>query len=195
VHWWLKAVDIKKVDVVMAEALNSVGLAYKQCIGGLQQDYEQAEIYWRSAIELGDVTAQFNFAMLIYERFAANEAVDGDEFRMVDLWKGVAQDKNATVFSVFAMHNLGAVYEKGFHRVKKYVEQAKAWYGRAAAAGDDDAEQILTELDAPVQLRPAASAPCTAASCAKAIGEAGIFRIDERSAAIDQFMCANVRVQ
>ena len=130
-----KAAKIYRRAVELGEvrATNGLGLLYKNG-SGVKLDKKKAERLYRMAADRGDAVAQSKLAFLLHSEERFEEA-----FRYYAL--------AANQGDAFAENNLGCCYYYG-NGTEVDLGKARYWLERAAAKGNELAEEALTGLDA-----------------------------------------------
>ena len=103
---------------------------------GVDQDYEQAVVWYRKSAKQGDDVAQCNLGY-IYE-FGTGVEQDLEEAMT---WYLKAADQELPR----AQYCIGLLYENG-KGVKKNIDKAVSWYQKAADQGHEEAQQNWTVL-------------------------------------------------
>ncbi len=100
---------------------------------GVEQDYQQALLWFTKAAEAGDVKAQFKLG----DMYASGEGVAKDQGQAVRWFRKAAEAGN-----IAAQFNLGQMYVNG-EGVPQDFRSAMYWYTKAAEAGDAVAQNSL----------------------------------------------------
>ena len=171
----------KAIQQGSPQAMAMLGGLYEDGIG-VEEDIRQALSWYEKAAEKGNVNSTISLALLHYEgrgtaqdmsaamrwlgEYAIREdAIDSGEPAFIGFVKAADNEravaffsKAASLGSTAAMRLLGYCYERGTGPAKD-IEQAKAWYKKAADAGDKRAQARLAALDGAPAPEPAAPLP------------------------------------
>lgn len=131
VRWFRMAADRGDADGMLA-----LGLRYSKG-QGLPQDYSEAMRWYRKAAELGNSSAMNNIGVL-YVNGAGMTTYDNVEAMR---WFRMAADLG----NPDAMRMVGTLYRYG-GGVPKSDSEARHWYLKAAAAGDEASKKHLAEM-------------------------------------------------
>jgi len=131
VKWYLLAANQGH-----APAQYSLGLCYANGFG-VPKDEKEAVKWYRLAAEQGDAEAQFNLGHRYYHAEDYTEAVK---------WYRLAADQEVDRAQLM----LGVCYGAGLGVPENYTT-AMEWACKAAAQGNADAKELLTELGVPIQ--------------------------------------------
>jgi uncharacterized protein len=113
-----------------AEAMNILGLTYRDGTNGSQRDYTQAVHWFRLAAAQGNADGESNLAIMYND----GHGVPRDYAQALYWFRlAAAQGEDA------AENNLGYMYQDG-HGVLQDYAQALHWFQLAAAQGNSDAE-------------------------------------------------------
>ena len=123
-------------------AMNNIGVMYANG-RGVDQDYDEAIIWFSEAARQGNATAQNNLC-IVYNHlgwmYAKGVGVDQDYGQAFDWFTKAAEQGHAE-----AQYNLGVMYANGDHVLHDGVE-AVEWLRRAAEQGDTEAQSTLRKL-------------------------------------------------
>lgn len=120
-YWYNRA-----AEAGLAVAEYNMASFYQQGIEGyLDSDPEKAAIWMQKSAEGGDVDAQLEYGVMLYNGVGIEQNLGG-AFAM---WKKAAAQGNAS-----AMHNLGLCYEQGIS-VEPDIQTAIEYYRNAANGG------------------------------------------------------------
>lgn len=131
-YGWFK----KAADGGETRAYNSLGDMFSEGRGVARNAAEAAKWY-RKGMEAGDAAATASLGGLYY----SGEGVAKDEAEAGRLFVKAAAGGNKN-----AMFNAGLIYEQGLMGVSRNLDLARAWFGKAAAAGMADAGRALERL-------------------------------------------------
>jgi TPR repeat protein len=138
-----KAAKIYKRAVELGNAEAALRLAELYAAGdGVKKDQNKALQLWRTAADRGYAHAQIKLALLLEDKGSPDE----ETFRLVEL--------AAKQGLIEAEYNVGFRYYNG-RGVTQDLEEAKRWFGRAAAKGDEKAIDALERLRAWERENPA----------------------------------------
>ena len=108
---------------------------------GVEQDKEQAEYWYTKAAEQGDISVQFDLALM----YCIGDGVEQDKEKALSLFAKVAEQGDAK-----AQHNLAFMYSQG-EGVKQDKAKAVYWYDSDTGEYDEQFPGILrhvgTELE------------------------------------------------
>ena len=100
-----------------------------------RKDYEKAQEIWQPLAESGNLSAQYNLAVLLRNKEDIVNQVKGRQWF----------EKAAAAGHVKAQYALGQLYEKG-EGVERDYGKARQWYEKAAEAGHAKAQYALGSL-------------------------------------------------
>ena len=103
---------------------------------GVDQDYNQAMIWYQMAADQGDSFAQYQLGKM----YNKGKGVDQD-YKQAMIWYQKAADQGDS----YAQNSLGWMYQKGNGVVQDY-KQAVIWYQKAADQGDSYAQANLANM-------------------------------------------------
>jgi len=115
--------------------LNTLGFMFTDS-EFVNNDYNQAILWYRKAAEQGDATAQFNLGSM----YANCQRVD-QNYPEALKWYNMSADQG----HVEAQYNLGCMYYNGEGMDQRYTKAFK-WYTRAANQGHTEAQYSLGEM-------------------------------------------------
>jgi TPR repeat protein len=159
----------RHVENDVPEAIDNLALAYAQGFFGLAKNRKKAVKIWKRAVELGDQQAMLSLAWC----YRAGDGVKRDMKKTkellrqaADLGSAMAQVKLGRLLEDEGDEDLAFIYfkkaaEQGFmnaeamvghyfqHGVgtERDVDEARRWYERAAARGNEIAKTALMEMD------------------------------------------------
>ena len=120
-------------------AMNNIGVMYANG-RGVDQDYDEAIIWFSNAARQGNATARTNLC-IVYNHlgwmYAKGVGVEQDYGQAFDWFTKAAEQGHAET-----QYNLGVMYVNGDHVVQDDV-QAVRWFSKAAEQGDIEAQSAL----------------------------------------------------
>ena len=120
-------------------AMNNIGVMYANG-RGVDQDYDEAIIWFSNAARQGNATARTNLC-IVYNHlgwmYAKGVGVEQDYGQAFDWFTKAAEQGHAE-----AQYNLGVMYTNGDHVVQE-DGQAVKWFSKAAEQGDIEAQSAL----------------------------------------------------
>ncbi len=123
------------MDHVPAQAL--LGAMYRSGLGGIPVDHQRAVPWLERAAQGGDVASMYALAV----SYAEGKGVTRDDYEAVK-WLQPAADRG----HVPSQRMLGQMYERGRGTPSVDYTQARQWYEKAAAQGDEEAKTALARL-------------------------------------------------
>jgi uncharacterized protein len=146
------------------EALNGLGIIYLYGMGK-NQDYDVAEKYFKTALNLGDKIAEYNLGELYRQKDNIDLSAYWYQKAIVDnpykAYEGLSKlyiqnneykkafiysEKAAELNNPEAEYNLGVFFEKGIY-VEMDINKAIYWYQKAAQKGHHDAINNLQGIN------------------------------------------------
>jgi len=128
---------IKAAEPGDSVALTTLGIKYAKG-DGVPKDSARAVELFRRAVEKGSVSAINNLGWM----YANGEGVSQSDWHARDLYR-VAADRG----SVQAHVNMGNAYEMGSLGVSKNLNEALAWYRKAANLGHEESKQKIAVIE------------------------------------------------
>ena len=124
-------------------AMNNIGVMYANG-RGVDQDYDEAIIWFTNAARQGNATARTNLC-IVYNHlgwmYAKGVGVEQDYGLAFDWFTKAAEQGHAE-----AQYNLGVMYANGDHVVQDDVAAAR-WFREAAEQGDIEAQSALRRFE------------------------------------------------
>ena len=158
----------RHVENDIPEAVNQMGSGYRFGINGFPENHKKAAKIFKRGVELGSVEAMINLGRM----YEAGLGVKRDRERMYQLygmaagkryahgelmysyWSGLSDDeafryvsRAAAAGLTIAEGRLGAFYIHG-KGVETDYDEARRWFARAAAKGNEDAKRSIADMDA-----------------------------------------------
>lgn len=146
VYWYKKAAAPKDRLVGYHLAQLALGFCYYEG-KGVDKDLKKAAFWWYQAALQGDEDGLFLLGRCYYN----GEGGDKNLENAVILWRKAAEKGHLK-----AQINLGFLYYHG-EGVDKDLKQSAYWFKKAAEQGDEDAKELLEEVEEEIQSLSASS--------------------------------------
>ena len=178
-------------------AQNNLGWMYRDGLG-VSQSYEKAIFWFRKSADHGDMQAHYNLGFLYYNGKGVDKSYEKalecymaaatcghaksmyNVGNMFDDGHGVAQSHEMAInfWRQAASHghinatvNIGASYQDG-EGIEQNYHQAREWYMKAVMLGDEDAFDLVKQVDKKIEEEKAKLDTTHCSSCGKEAGSA-----------------------
>ncbi len=119
------------------KGMMAMGYMYTYGKGLADKDYVQAAQWYEKAIEQNEYNSYVNYGYLYY---TGGHGLEKDMNKAIELFRKGAYYKQSKAYQW-----LGFLYQNGYG-VPKNLSEAKTWYQKGAAAGDEVCKQRLKEM-------------------------------------------------
>ena len=143
VYWWNEAAKQKYIL-----AYNKMGYSYEKGIG-VRQDIKKAIEYYKSGAEAGEASAQANYGDLFMEGVKIKVGSHKEIRSTQDYYRGSDDDVISKHYDYSTMNYITRYYETVDDYetlIPKDIEQAKYWWKKSAAQGNEVAKERLQKI-------------------------------------------------